>query len=362
MAASHILMRSSICAHSFAAARSSLDRWSSMARTKFQSEARTVAGIQPIFSARRAADTAFARLSDWFACAIARSLDSKTARGPSPGCILSIVASRLMWRRYPSSVSRCHPLSVVEAKVVPYPSSSALWSSSRAVAHCQSRGGCPAVGDQAWSWASSCTLRSHFCRPLHPNFSRSNHRWCPPQSGRALLGGPSQHTQSPDFLLLKWRFPSIHLNSGWGAPFCPPRSFCRRVERPDELELPDDEDPESLSLLLLSDENEVDSGDPRLPFPRLDDFRPFFSFRRSFLRCFFSLYFCFFLCSSIFAFRASFPHLSQSNRIFHNSYTTAPMSASASVSSASMRSSSSLHIFWVQRGAPGLFRSHRAFL
>ena len=122
-----------------------------MAMTRFQSEARTTVGIQPIFSTRRAAEcTALARLSDWSACAIARSLDSKTARGLSPGRICSVLASLLMCRRYPSSVPPCHPRSAVEVKVAPYPASSAVWNSSRAVAHGHSRGACPASGDQVW--------------------------------------------------------------------------------------------------------------------------------------------------------------------------------------------------------------------
>ena len=76
--------------------------------------------------------------------------------------------------------------------------------------------------------------------------------------------------------------------------FWPPRCFCLFDDCPDELELLEDNDPESLSLLLLSDDEEVESGDPHCPLLRLDNFRPFFSLRRSFFLCFFSLCFCLF--------------------------------------------------------------------
>ena len=43
------------------------------------------------------------------------------------------------------------------------------------------------------------------------------------------------------------------------------------------------------SLLLLRDEEESGSEDPLFPLSRWEDLRTCFSFRRSFLRCFFSL-------------------------------------------------------------------------
>ena len=117
------------------------------------------------------------------------------------------------------------------------------------------------------------------------------------------------------FLPLKWRLPLIHSNSSWLALFWPPRSFCLFDDRPNELELPEDVHPESVPLLLLSDDEEVESGDPHRPLLRLDDLCLFFSLRRSFFLCFFDLCFCFFLCSFIFILRAPFPDLSQSSKI-----------------------------------------------
>ena len=115
-----------MCAHSFAVALSSLDLCSSMAVTRFQSDGRTTAGIQPIFCTRRAADGAtLAELSDCSVCAITSSLDSKTTLGLLSGRILFVLASLLICCRYPPRVCLCHPLRAVEVKVAPYPAASA---------------------------------------------------------------------------------------------------------------------------------------------------------------------------------------------------------------------------------------------
>ena len=214
-AAAHSLHKSSSCAHSFASARCSLHRRWSIDITKYQSDFRTTGASHAIFSASlAAARTSFAALSDRSPCTICMSLVSSTPRAPSPGRIRSSLASRLSCRRYPSRVPSCRPRTVVASKFVPYSSAIAASSLSRAAAHGHSRSlsssSCvPPAAPSPASW-----LRSHFLRPLHPCFSLSNHQWWPPHSGHAVFGGFSQLTQSHVFLLRKWRFPSIHLNSG----------------------------------------------------------------------------------------------------------------------------------------------------
>ena len=166
------------------------------------------------FGQPRRSQNVFAALSDRSPCTTCMSVASSIPRATSPGRIRSSLASRLSCRRYPSRIPSCRPRTVVASKAVPYPSAIAASSLSRAVAHGHSRShsSSPRVPPAAPS--PSSWLRSHFLRPLHPCFSLSNHQWWPPHSGHAVFGEFLQLTQSPVFLLRKWRFPSIHLNSG----------------------------------------------------------------------------------------------------------------------------------------------------
>ena len=81
--------------------------------------------------------------------------------------------------------------------------------------------------------------------------------------------------------------------------------------RPDELELPEDEVSDALSLLLcVADESEPE--DMRLRFPLREDRRSFISFFFSFRLCFLAFFLFLFVISFILALTASLPDLSQS--------------------------------------------------
>ena len=131
---------------------------------------------------------------------------------------------------------------------------------------------------------------------------------------------------------------------------------------PEELDASDDEESDSLSLLLpVEDEEESDPEARRRDFPDFADLFAFLARLFSFFRLRLSFCFSFFLWSFTFAFKASLPDLSQSSRILHTSCMMSSTSVVVSVSSAPTRRSRNLHNFCVQRGAPGRFLIHLAF-
>ena len=113
-----MLMRSPICAHSFAAARSSFDLRNSAAATRYRSPGYTVLAIHPNFSPSLAADSTTLTVLSVCSCfTICSSRSSNTDLGPNPCDIRSTRASRRSCHKYPRSVSSPSPLMANASKL-----------------------------------------------------------------------------------------------------------------------------------------------------------------------------------------------------------------------------------------------------